>query len=135
MRVDDSRTDLVMCVAKEIWGMNPKNGELRWFARATDAQQAYASVVPGKKQVFAVTGRGGGSVAIRLGGEGDVSNTHTTWEGRETASFASPVLYESRLYVVANKILKVIDAENGKVVKQILLKEMVLFMLVKIIML
>jgi outer membrane protein assembly factor BamB len=122
VQVNKSRTDLVMCVAREIWGLNPDNGDLRWFAKATNAAQSYASVVLDGSRAFAVTGRGGGSVAIDVGGQGDVTESNTIWEGSETASFASPVLHKSRIYVVASKILKVIDASNGKVIKQFRLK-------------
>ena len=122
VKVDDSRTDLVMCVAKEIWGMNPETGKLRWFANATGATNSYASLVVDGKRAFAVTGRGGGSVAVEVGGQGDVSESNTVWEGRDNASFASPVLHNSRLYSVASKILKVIDAKTGKLVKQFRLK-------------
>ena len=58
VKVDDNRTDLVMCVAKELWGLDPINGKLRWFADATGSQQAYSSVVLDGKRVYAFTGRG-----------------------------------------------------------------------------
>ena len=122
VKIDDSRTDLVMCVAKEIWGLNPDNGNLRWFANATASQQSYSSVILEGKRIFAVTGRGGGSVAIDAGGMGDVSKTNTVWEGRDSASFASPVMHNSKIYSVASKILKVIDAKTGKMIKQFRLK-------------
>ncbi|MDC0274540.1 PQQ-like beta-propeller repeat protein, partial [Planctomycetaceae bacterium] len=64
VEVDENRTDLVMCVAKELWGLDPSNGKLRWFANATGAQQAYSSVVMDGTRVFAFTGRGGGSIAL-----------------------------------------------------------------------
>lgn len=119
VKVDDARTDLVMCVAKELWGLNPVTGKMRWYAGATDAQQAYSSVILDGKRVFAFTGRGGGSVAVDAGGSGDVSETNTVWTGRENASFSSPVRHQDRLYVVSQGVLTVVDAKSGDRVKQV----------------
>jgi len=117
--VDGDRTDLVMCVAKEMWGMDPASGMLRWFASATGAGQAYTSVIVNGRRVFAFTGRGGGSIAIDVGGTGDVSDSNTVWTGDETASFASPVRHDSKLYVVSRGILTVVDEQTGDKVHQV----------------
>jgi hypothetical protein len=122
VKIDDERTDLVMCVAKELWGLNPKNGKMRWMAEATGAANSYSSIVQDGKRVFAITGRGGGSIAVDAGGSGDVSKTNTVWTGGLTASFASPVRHESKLYVVARGILTVVDAKTGEQTERIRLK-------------
>ncbi len=70
VKVDGDRTELVMCVAKELWGLDPASGQLLWYADATGAEQAYSSVILDGKRVFAVTGRGGGSIALDAGGRG-----------------------------------------------------------------
>ena len=122
VKVDDSRTDLVMCVAKELWGLNPDDGTLRWFAGATNSQHAYTSVIMEGKKVFAFTGRDGGSVAVEAGGSGDVSKSMTKWTGRVNASFASPVRHKDKIYVVAQNILSVVDANSGKRVSRMRLE-------------
>jgi hypothetical protein len=118
IKVDDDRTDLVMCVAKELWGLDPETGDMRWFAGATNSRHSYSSLVSDGNRVFAFTGRDGGSVAVDAGGTGDVSETNTVWVGRDNASFASPVRHGSKLYVVARGILTVVDASTGKRVGQ-----------------
>ncbi|MGI9428745.1 MAG: PQQ-binding-like beta-propeller repeat protein [Bythopirellula sp.] len=122
VEIDDNRTDIVMCVAKELWGLDPNSGKLRWYADATDAQHAYASVIFDGSRVFAFTGRGGGNIAIDAGGSGDVSASNTVWEGSISASFASPVRHEGRIYVVTRGVLSVVDAETGERVQQLRLK-------------
>lgn len=119
VKIDEDRTDLVMCVAKELWGLDPNSGKLRWFADATGAQQAYASVILNGKRVLAFTGRGGGSIAIDAGGSGDVSKTNTVWTGGETTSFASPVRHKSKVYVVSSGVVNVVDEKTGEKVKQV----------------
>lgn len=116
------KTELVMCVAGEVWGMDPANGELLWFAKATEAQQSYSSVVVDGQRVFAMTGRGGGSIAIDAGGTGDVTDTNTVWEGRETASFGSPVADANRIYSVSGGVLKVLDKASGERLQQVRLR-------------
>ena len=122
VKVDDQRTDLVLCVAKELWGLDPANGKLRWFADATGSQQAYSSLILDGKRVYAFTGRGGGSIALDVGGKGDISKTHTVWTGSDNASFASPVRHQSKLYVVASGILTVVDAKTGEQVQKVRIK-------------
>ncbi|GAB5404999.1 MAG: PQQ-binding-like beta-propeller repeat protein [Aureliella sp.] len=122
VKVADDRTELVMCVAKELWGLDPRTGELLWYADATGAQQAYASIVQSGKKVFAFTGRGGGSIALEVGGKGNISDSNTVWTGRDSASFASPVGHDGKLYLVTRGVLTVVDAESGKRLEQLRLK-------------
>ena len=122
VKVDDNRTDIVMCVAKELWGLDPASGKLRWHADATGAQHAYTSVVKEDKRVYAFTGRGGGSIAVDAGGSGDISKTHTVWTGRDNASFASPVKHESKLYLVTRGIVNVVDAKTGENIQKVRIK-------------
>ena len=122
IKVDDDRTDLVMSVAKELWGLDPNTGRLMWFADASGAKQAYSSLVHNGKRVFAFTGRGGGSVALDVGGRGNVSASNTAWKGSETTSFASPVGRKAKLYLVSRGVLTVIDESSGKKIKQVRLQ-------------
>ena len=119
VKIDDNRTDVVMCVAKEMWGLDPENGKLRWFANATGAQQAYASVILDGKRVYAFTGRGGGSIAVDAGGSGDISESNTVWTGSETGSFASPIRHKSKLYVISRNIVTCVDAASGDRIQQL----------------
>lgn len=122
VQVDGGRTELVMCVAKELWGMDPQTGKLLWYADATGAQQAYSSVLLDGKRIYAFTGRGGGSIALEAGGDGDVSESKTLWTGRDSSSFASPVQHESKIYLVNGGVLRVVDAATGKRLEQLRLQ-------------
>lgn len=122
VKIDDSRTDLVMCVSKELWGLNPKTGKMRWLADATGAQNAYSSIIQDGSRVFAVTGRGGGSVAVDAGGSGDISKTNTVWTGGVSGSFASPVRHESKIYAIARGIVTVMDTDTGEQLERLRLK-------------
>ncbi|MFT5300009.1 MAG: outer membrane protein assembly factor BamB [Mariniblastus sp.] len=122
VRVDETRTDLVMLVAGEIWGLDPRNGKLRWYATATRSQQAYTSVIADGKRVYAFSGQGGGSIAIEAGGKGDVTKSQTIWTGPVNAIYSSPVRFESNLYVIARGILSTINTTTGAKGMQLRLK-------------
>ncbi|TWU56432.1 outer membrane biogenesis protein BamB [Rubripirellula tenax] len=116
--VDDSRTDLVMGVAKELWGLDPSDGKLRWYSEATGAEQSQSSLVVIDGVAYSFTGRGGGSVAVKVGGSGDTSDAAVLWSGQETTRFASPVGYKSRVYLVANGVVTTVDAKSGDKIGQ-----------------
>jgi len=109
-----TRTDLVMLVPGEIWGLDPATGRLRWHATATKSQQAYTSVIADGKRVYAFSGQGGGSIAIDAGGTGNVSDTQVIWKGPVNAIYGSPVRYESNLFIIARGILSTVDTGTGK---------------------
>jgi outer membrane protein assembly factor BamB len=59
-----------------------------------------------------------GLLAIKPGGQGDVTGTHVVWrENRAIPEVPSPLVYEDRVYYVRNGgILTCLDARNGRVI-------------------
>ena len=113
-----SSTELVIGAPGEIWGLDPKSGKFGWFCFYLDGggdqfgSQFSSSVVVDGEVVYAVEGRGGGSVAVKAGGKDDATESKTVWKGRDSSSFASPIVYEGRLYYVSSKKLTCIDAKT-----------------------
>lgn len=118
VQINEDRTDLVMLVAKELWGLDPGTGRLRWFADATSSGQAYTSVISQGNRVFGFSGAGAGSVALDIG----VSETNVAWNSQASATYGTPVRHQSKLYVISRGILTVLDANTGKRLEQIRLK-------------
>ena len=115
----DDRTDLVIGVPYEIWGFNPQNGKLRWFAKAMETDSFCSSVVAGDDGVvYGIEGRGGGSIAVKAGGKDDVTATNVVWTGRDSNRIGTPVLDDGKLYFVANKVANCVDAKTGERVYQ-----------------
>jgi hypothetical protein len=116
VKIDDERTDLVVGVPYEIWALNPANGKLLWYCDGPQSDQFNSSVVVADKTVYAIQGgpRGGGSVAVKAGGKGNVTKSHVVWSGRQSSRFPTPVAYEGRLYSIASKIATCIDAKSGE---------------------
>ena len=115
VEVDQSRTDLVIGVASEIWGINPQTGKLRWYCKTSKSNEFCSSLVAHGGVVYAVGGRGGGgSIAVRVGGKGDVTSSHILWTGRDSSRFSTPIFYKDRLYSFANDVATIIDAKTGE---------------------
>lgn len=118
VRVDDDRTDLVLGVPYEIWGFNPDSGKLRWYSEIPAGDQYSSSVVAVQDVVYSIEGRGGGSAAVRAGGKGDVTKSHTVWSGSDSSRFGTPVVYEGRIYFFSGSVVGCNDAKTGKKVFQ-----------------
>tara|TARA_R110002111_G_scaffold177322_1_gene243394 strand:+ start:27700 stop:29061 length:1362 start_codon:yes stop_codon:yes gene_type:complete len=111
--IDDKRTDLVIGVPYEIWSLNPDNGKLRWFCEAMPTETYCSSVIASNGVIYGIEGRGGGSIAVRADGKGDVTKSHVVWSGRDSNRIETPVMYQDRIYFFANGVANCIDAKTG----------------------
>jgi outer membrane protein assembly factor BamB len=118
VELSEDRTDLVIAVPFEIWGLNPENGKLRWYCESVDSDSMCSSVLVDGKTVYAIEGRSGGAIAVRAGGEGDVSKTHVVWTGRQRNRIGTPVIADGRLYWVNSGIANCLDAQTGEEIYQ-----------------
>ncbi len=93
----------------EIWrvgGLNPQRHE---FFRSI------ASPVANATHVFVPYARGDTLTAIRLGGKGDVTDTHVEWVSELSADVPTPAMARSRLYVLRDKKgMACLDAASGE---------------------
>ncbi len=108
--------ELVVAVQNEVWGLNPDNGKLRWYAEVPLSGNLAASIVAGDGVVYAFGGnRGPGTVAVRVGGKGDVTKTHVVWTTSRGPDFGTPVLHEGHLYYANSRGVAVcINAKTGE---------------------
>lgn len=109
----DGHADLAIAVPGEIWAFNPDTGKLRWYAQGLQSDSVCNSLVTDGRAVFAMSERGGGSVAVKAGGKGDVSATNTLWTGPNGSRISTPILWEDRLYWVSGSIATCRDAKTG----------------------
>jgi outer membrane protein assembly factor BamB len=114
------RTDLVIAVPFKIWGFNPDDGKLRWQCEGLSTDSICSSAIAHDDVVYALeTGpRGGGTMAVRAGGEGDVTKTSVLWRGSERSRIGTPVVENGRIYWFGNRVANSIDAATGKQVYQ-----------------
>ncbi len=109
------RAELLLSVPDEIWALNPENGKLRWYANSFPERTICPSVVVANGVAYAIGGRQGGCVAVRVGGRGDVTRSHVVWSGTAGSYVSSPVLYDGHLFWVNDRgMAYCLKADTGK---------------------
>ena len=105
----------MISVPYEVWGMNPDNGKLRWYAETKVDTNSCPAVVSQNGIVYVIGGRSGGRAAIRTGGKGDVTESNVLWSTGGGSYVPSPVLHKGNLYWVNDRgVAYCIDAKTGK---------------------
>ncbi len=113
---DQEATYVIVSVIGEVWGLDNKDGKLGWYANGVNARNAQVSAVPGDDGIIYATGEE--AVAIRVGGDGDISETNTVWEGRVRPRYATPVVLNGYLFSVSGSVIECLDAKTGERVFQ-----------------
>ncbi len=118
--VGDGRQELVLAVPYEIWGFNPDTGKLLWYCEAIASDSMCSSLVAHDGIVYGIESGpgGGGAIAVRAGGEGDVTKTHIVWSKSERSRIGSPIVHDGRLYWISNKTAMCMDAKSAEQVYQ-----------------
>lgn len=113
-----TRTDLVAAMPGEVWGLDPDKGKLRWHSRITPDGNVSPTVVAGEGVAYLTGGfQSRGTAAVKVGGEGDVTKTHTVWSSRQSSYVPTPVLHDGRLYCVTDAAMALcLQADTGAVV-------------------
>ncbi len=98
----DGRAELVISVPSVVWGLDPQTGQQLWSARTgIDDDMIPSPVVhDGVAYIHGGGPRHHGSLAVRLGGRGDITDTHIVWSGKNVASPPSPVIVDGLMYWV-----------------------------------
>ncbi len=103
-KVSDTRDDLVVAVAGEVWGLNPRSGKLLWYASSPMKGNLSPSVIVDGTTVYAFGGyQASGSIAVRAGGDGDVTKSHVLWTDRTTSYVPTPVLHDGKFYWIDDR--------------------------------
>ncbi len=112
--VPDRGTEMVLSASAKVIGLNPDTGKQLWHA---DVFSGYVcpSVVAQDGVIYALQRV---LVAIRAGGQGDVTKTHVLWETKRGATVPSPVFYKGHIYWARNGAAYCVDAKTGESVYQ-----------------
>jgi len=111
-------SELVIAMLQKIMGLNPATGEKLWECDSGIQWYMCPSPVVDGDTVFLIGGRGGQGLAIRLGGRGDVTDSHVVWKLTKGANVPSPIHHDGHLYFVSDTlaIAYCADAKTGEVV-------------------
>jgi len=118
LRVGD-HDELVQNGSLTVIAYDPETGEPIWSV-AGSSLESIPMLVVGDGMIYSTSGRNGPILAIRPGGEGDVTATHVAWQlPRGGPHVPSPVFYDGRLYLVNDTgIATCLDARTGETLWQ-----------------
>jgi outer membrane protein assembly factor BamB len=114
----DGKHELIIGVPNEVWGLDPDTGKLNWFAETSLEGNICPTVIQHDGLAFVFGGYiSVGSLALRVGGKGDVTDSHVVWTSRITSYVATPLFHDGHLYWVDDKgIAHCIESQTGEVV-------------------
>jgi len=112
VRVPNKGTELVVSGSKKVLGFDPDTGKELWHANSFN-WYVCPTVVAHDGVVYAL--QNNVCVAVRAGGQGDVTQSHTLWEKKFGAVVSSPVYHEGHLYWAAGVAI-CLKADDGSVV-------------------
>jgi outer membrane protein assembly factor BamB len=110
----EGKSELVINQIDVVKGFDPKTGEELWNCDGIDD---YVVPVPVFHEgiVYCLGGRTNRSMAIKLGGRGDVTETHKLWQANIGANVTSPVYYNGHIYWASDKaVANCLDAKTGE---------------------
>ena len=108
--------EMILPVPKRVIGLDPANGSQKWYATNRFEGESNATAIVDKDITYIYGGfRSVGSMAIRAGGQGDVTKTHVLWNTRDTSYVSTPILKDKHLYWIDEKgIAYCVKADSGE---------------------
>ena len=112
--------ELIVSSQRLVQSYNPSTGDELWRCNGM-LREVIPTPVVGHGLVFCASGRAGPTLAIRPGGQGDVTGTHVQWKTTRGSPFVpSPVVYGDYLYQIndMSSIITCLHAKTGETVWQ-----------------
>ncbi|MDZ4778884.1 MAG: PQQ-binding-like beta-propeller repeat protein [Planctomycetia bacterium] len=116
----DGHDELVSCAGDAIQGFDPVSGERLWHV-FSEGEGVVPSPALANGTIFTASGFGATTLrTVRLGGRGDVTQSHIAWEQRKGAPNQSSLIYVAPfLYAVSDQgVVMCYRGETGEVVWQ-----------------
>lgn len=112
------QVELVIAISGKILGIDPRTGKGLWNCDTDIPWYMVPSIVAHDGVVYAIGGRSGGGLAVRVGGRGDVTQSHRLWTSKKGSNVSSPVYHEGHLYWMHDNlgIAYCADARTGTII-------------------
>jgi outer membrane protein assembly factor BamB len=116
--VAGGKQELVLAIAGKVLGFDPDTGGQLWSCATGIGWYMVPSLVNDKDVVYCIGGRSGGSLAVRAGGRGDVTQSHRLWTLTRGSNVSSPVFHEGHLYFLHENtgVFYCVEAATGRLV-------------------
>lgn len=115
----EGREEIILAMLNEVRGFDAKSGTELWRWKTSIPWYMCPQPIVKDGIVYCVGGRtGNGGLAIRLGGGGDVTETHRLWVLNKGTNVPSPVLHGGHLYFVheGRGAMNCVDLKTGEFV-------------------
>lgn len=112
----DGHDELIVSSERRVTAYDPRTGTELWRCGGNRFEVVPTPVV-GHGLIFCASGRAGPTLAIRPGGQGDVTKTHVVWQTARGAPFVpSPIVYGDYLYTINDmaSVVTCFDARTGE---------------------
>jgi outer membrane protein assembly factor BamB len=112
-------SEVVVATMGDILAFNAADGSRLWSCKTDIPWYMVPGLVSGDGVVYAIGGRnGGGALAVKAGGQGNVTATHRLWTAKNGSNVPSPILHGKHLYWMndVQGIAFCADAKTGRIV-------------------
>lgn len=119
MKAESGREEWIVPTAGTVYAFEPKTGKQLWSCKTDIGWYMVPSPVAANGIVYCLGGRSGiASLAIRAGGEGEVTASHRLWTTNNGSNVSSPVYLDGHLYWAheSREVAYCVKADTGEVV-------------------
>jgi hypothetical protein len=114
-----TKTELIVAIHGKVLGFDPDTGKPLWNCTTDIPWYMVPSLVAHEGVVYCIGGRqGGGALAVRVGGRGDVTSTHRLWKLNKGSNVSSPIVHDGHVYWASEGtgIVYCAEAKTGEIV-------------------
>jgi len=114
-----NRDELLIAGQKTVKGYDPNTGNELWTLSGP-THEVIPMIVVGKDLIYSASGRNGPTIALRPGGEGDITQTGLVWRSpRSGPHVPTPILVGDLLYMFNDMgIATCLEADTGSLIWQ-----------------
>jgi hypothetical protein len=110
----DGHDELIINMPKKILAYDPNDGRELWWSESPIQQTVCGSCVADENGVvYAMGGREGAAIAVRSGGQGNVTETHIVWKNSLRSGINTPLIADGKLYWLSGGIAYCADCKTG----------------------
>ncbi len=111
------KPELVIAMIQRIKGLNPATGEALWECESGIPWYMCPTPAVQGDMTYIIGGRGGNGLAIRLGGRGNVTDSHVAYKLNKGSNVSSPIFHDGHLFYAndSQAIAYCADAKTGEI--------------------
>ena len=114
----NGREEMIVSTSGKIRAFDPVTGKELWSCRGIRGAELCPSVAVHDGIAYIIGTPGGAAMAVKAGGNGDVTGTNVLWEIKSGSNVSSPVYLDGHVYWVndARGTLHCVKADTGEMV-------------------